>query len=304
MSPLIAAALAAASPAAGAAALAPPVPAAEAAIALGTTFRLPSKILGAAREINVWLPPGYGRDDRRYDVLYLLDGGLDQDFGHIAGLAQLGALSATYDTLIVVGIKTENRRAELTAAPADPRYLQAFPESGKAELFRRHIAEEVIPFMEGRYRTGKRRALIGESLAGYFVIDTLLKRPELFSDYIAVSPSLWWDDRALARQSAALLRAHPPAGKRLYIAAGNEGGTMRKGVDALIASLRTTAPASFEWRFADKSASETHSTIFHIAALEALRWLYAAAPYDYGPTPWFMIEGAAPPPRKPEAPKR
>jgi hypothetical protein len=279
--------------------LAAPAPAAQTVIELGTSFKLPSAILGGTREINVWLPPGYAGGDRRYHVLYLLDGGVDQDFGHIAGLAQLGALSATYETLIVVGIKTENRRAELTAAPAGPRYLQAFPESGHAERFRRHIAEEVIPFVEGRYRTGTRRALIGESLAGYFVIDTLLKRPDLFSDYIAISPSLWWDDRALALQSGALLRKRPPAGKRLFLAVANEGGTMQKAVDTLIANLRTAAPASFEWRYADRSASETHSTIFHIAALEALRWLYAAPPYDYGPTPWFMIEGAAPPPPKP-----
>lgn len=297
MKPLIAAALAFASLPAPAAALTHPAPEAETPITAGVSLKLRSPIMGGAREINVWVPPGYSGETRRYGVLYLLDGGLNQDFMHIAGLAQLGALSGTYETLIVVGIKTENRRAELTAAPNDPRYLEAFPESGHADRFRRHIAEEVIPLVESRYRTGERRALIGESLAGYFVVDTLLKRPDLFNDYIAISPSLWWDGRALARQSAALLRATPPEGKRLYLAVGDEGGTMQKGVDAVIASLRGTAPPSFKWRYADKSASETHSTIFHVAALEALRWLYAAPPYDFGPTPWFMIEGAAPPHR-------
>lgn len=284
-------------------AFAAPAPASEAPIHAGTSFKLPSAIMGGPREINVWLPPDYGKSDRTYRVLYLLDGGLDQDFGHIAGLGQLGALSGTYETLIVVGIRTENRRAELTSAAADRRYLEAYPESGHSERFRRHIAEEVIPFIESRFRTGKRRALIGESLAGYFVVDTLLKQPELFGDYIAISPSLWWDDRALARRSAALLRSKPPAGKRLYLAVGNEGGTMQKGVDTLLASLGSATPASFRWRYADKSASETHATIFHLAALEALRWLYRAPPLDYGPIPWFMIEGAAPPPRKPAAPK-
>lgn len=284
---------------AGGSAFAAPSPINEAPIHSGTSFKLPSPIMGSTREINVWLPPDYSKTDRSYGVLYLLDGGLDQDFGHISGLAQLGALSATYETLIVVGIKTENRRAELTAPAADRRYLEAYPESGHAGRFRRHIAEEVIPFVEGRFRTAKRRALIGESLAGYFVVDTLLKQPELFDDYIAISPSLWWDDRALARQSAALLRSKPPSSKRLYLAVGNEGGTMQKAVDALVVSLRSATPGTFRWRYADKSASETHATIFHPAALEALRWLYEAPPLDYGPIPWFMTEGAAPPPRKP-----
>ena len=279
---------------------APPAPAAavEAPIVIGTTHLLASAVLGDQREINVWLPPGYAKGSERYKVVYLLDGALDQDFQHIAGLAQLGALGWTLDPLIVVGVQTKTRRAELTSPPRDPRYIAAFPEGGGAARFRAFIATEVMPLIERRYRTAGRKAVIGESLAGYFVIDTFLKQPALFDDYIAVSPSLWWDDRAEARQAARHLAAHPPSDRRLYLTVGNEGGTMQDGVDRLTAALQARPPKGLTWRYVDRSASESHATIYHGAALDALRWLYPAAPLDYGPTPWFMIEGAAPPPKQ------
>jgi predicted alpha/beta superfamily hydrolase len=279
---------------------APPSPSAAATpIVMGTSYKLPSALLGDVREINVWTPPGYENGTGRYDVLYLLDGALAQDFQHIAGLGQLGALSGTYKPLIVVGIETKRRISELTSTATDPSFVRRFPEGGRSDIFRNFLAKEVIPFVESRYRTGKRKALAGESLAGYFVLDTLLKQPDQFNDYVAVSPSLWWDRRALSNAAPSLLRDRPPAGKRLYLAVGNEGGMMQTGVNDVVAAVRRHAPASFDLHYADKSATETHSTIFHGAVHEALRWLYPEPPYDYGPTPWYMIEGAVPPPTMP-----
>lgn len=249
---------------------------------------------GQPHQVNVWTPPDYAETDQRYDVLYLIDGGLDQDFGHITGLAHLGWLSWTYEPLIVVGIRTGERIHELTPAPTDPRYRAAFPNAGGAPSFRRYIETAVIPFVEANYRTRPRRALIGESLAGLFVVDTLLNQPTLFNDYIAVSPSLWWDDRALARSAAAQAARPELLGRRLYLAIADEGGTMQDGVDRLRTAL-AAAPHHVELRYSDRSATETHATIFHGAALEALRWLYASEPYDTGPTPWYMSEGASPP---------
>lgn len=287
---LLAALLLAAIPAPAGAAQVP-----EAPIAIGTTHRLHSAILGDDREVNVRLPAGYAASTAHYPIVYLLDGALDQDFEHIAGLAQLGELSGTFGPFILVGVQTKARRAELTAPAADPRYRRAFPEAGGADRFRRFLETEVMPFIAARYRAGGRRALIGESLAGLFVVDTLLKRPQMFDDYVAVSPSLWWDDRAGMRRAARLLQRDRLAGRRLYLAVGNEGGAMQSGVDMLRAALATGSPPGFELTYSDRSATETHSTIYHGAAHDALRHLYAAPPVDYGPTPWYMIEGAAPP---------
>lgn len=267
---------------------------AHAAIVVGTTHPLASRILGDTREVNVRLPAGYAATKGPYPVVYLLDGGVEQDFQHIAGLAQLGDLSQTFGPFILVGVQTKSRRAELTPPTTDPRYRMAFPEAGGADRFRRFLAEEVFPFIASRYAVGPRRAVLGESLAGLFVVDTLLREPGLFQDYIAVSPSLWWDDRRGLRDLAPSLDPRALDGRRLFLAMANEGGTMQSGADMLRHALAVRPIPGFEWRYADRSAIDTHATVLHGAALEALRRFYGVPPIDYGPTPWFMTEGAQP----------
>ena len=265
-------------------------------IEIGTSYRFHSFVLDETREVNVWLPIGYDKSQDRYPVLYLLDGGLDQDFIHIAGLGHLASLSWTYGPMIVVGVQTNDRRAELTSRPTDSRYLSAFPESGGADKFRQFLREEVIPFVEKRLRTGKRRAIMGESLAGLFVVDTLLSEPGLFDDYVAISPSLWWDDRRPLAALDRTARLKDVKDKRLYLAVGDEGGTMQDGIDRLRAFLARQPAGRVTLRYDDFSKSASHATIYHHAAEDALRWLYPAPPYEGGGTPWFMIEGALPPP--------
>ena len=268
-------------------------PSGPTAITFGVTHTLHSAILNQDREINVWTPPGYAEGDQRYTVLYLIDGGVDQDFPHIAGLGQLGAVSGTYEQLIIVGVRTNVRIHELTAATTDARYTSAFPQAGGAEDFRRYLREEVIPYIETHYRAGTRRGIIGESLAGLFIVDTFFDEPTLFNDYIAVSPSLWWDDRALARHAQQLLDEQGASDRRMYLSVAQEDGTMRDGIDRVRAVL-AGAPAKLTFRFADRT-TETHATTFHPAALDALRWLYPTPPIDYGPRPWWLDDGASPP---------
>jgi len=262
-------------------------------ITIGTSYTLHSATLGDDRQINVWTPADYGSAEnanRRYNVLYVLDGALDQDFQHIAGLGQLGALSWTYESLIVVGIQTKDRRAELTRRPHDARHAAEFPQAGGARRFQDFIANEVIPLIEANYRTGEGRALMGESLAGLFVVDTFLHWPALFRDYIAISPSLWWDDQHFARHGGHDLEGRAASNTRLYLAIANEGGATQAGMNRFLALLEAAPQGSVTWRFSDRSATETHATIYHAAALDALRWLYAMPEPDYGPTPWYYEE--------------
>jgi predicted alpha/beta superfamily hydrolase len=264
-------------------------------IIAGTSYVLHSKVLGDDREVNVWLPAGYAKGTTRYSVLYVLDGARDQDFSHIAALGQLGELSWTYETLIVVGVQTRKRITELTPPAHDPRYLKEFPANGGAEQFRRFLHDEVIPFVDGNFRTGPRRTLVGESLAGLFVTDTALEAPESFDDYIAVSPSLWWDARALTRAAPALLARARPGAHRLYLTIGDEGPYARKAMDELTAALGAHASKGFTSTFVDRSASETHATIYHAAVLDALRRFYAAPPDPPGALPWYYTEEGGPP---------
>ncbi len=277
----------------------PSIPAAQ-PIIFGEQFMLNSKIYGEPREVNVYVPnlPDWGKEyfDDPLPVLYLIDGGTDQDFFHIAGLAQLPLLNAERQPMIVVGIKTHNRRPEITFRAKDPRYIAEFAEwqTADGEEFRRHIENEVMPLIEGKFKTG-RKAIMGESLAGLFVTEVFLRNPDMFDDYISVSPSLWWDNRFLAKNAGAFLNKHTASDRRLYLTMADEGGTMQTGLDELLSALTQQAPDGLQVKYVDRAKEDKHSTIYHHSARDAFSWLFGIKAEPYGEVPWYLTEGASPP---------
>jgi hypothetical protein len=247
-------------------------------IVIGQSYALPSEIMGTTREINVWLPPGYAENDQTYPVLYLLDGGTTwQDFHHISGLAQLGTVNGTTRDVIVIGIASVDRRNELALPTDNAELRERYPTLGQSDRFRRFIAEEVQPFVEAQFRTSGETALMGESLAGLFVVETFLKEPQMFDAWVAVSPSLWWDGGQLARQSGAHLRDHSNDARTLILTVGDEGAEAQALMHTLTDNLRDHALPGLTWTFQPRP-DETHATIYHGAALDAFRQLHAVTP--------------------------
>ena len=84
-------------------------------LAIGDTFTLDSKVLSEVRRINVYAPVGYAQSkDLKLPVLYMLDGGMAEDFLHIAGLVEVSSGNGTMRPFIVVGIENTARRRDLT----------------------------------------------------------------------------------------------------------------------------------------------------------------------------------------------
>jgi len=84
-------------------------------LSIGQTFTLASAALGETRRINVYLPPAYADSaTRRLPVLYMPDGGLAEDFLHVAGLVQVLTGNGTMRPFILVGIENTARRRDLT----------------------------------------------------------------------------------------------------------------------------------------------------------------------------------------------
>ncbi|QDH72687.1 alpha/beta hydrolase [Brevundimonas sp. M20] len=246
-------------------------------IVIGQSYALPSATYGATREINVWLPPGYAESAQTYPVLYLLDGGQAQDFHHISGIAQLGTIVGTTRDVIVVGVASVDRRNELALPTEDADLIAQYPTQGQSARFRQFLNDEVLPFIESRYRTSGESALMGESLAGLFVVETFLKEPQMFDAWVAVSPSLWWDGGQLARQAGAHLRDHSNEPRTLILTIGDEGGEMQAAMDVLVGNLRDFAMPGVSWTY-EPRPTESHATIYHGAALDAFRRLYALPP--------------------------
>lgn len=244
-------------------------------IVIGQSYSLPSKILGQTRRINVYVPPGYDKNNQRYPVVYLLDGGVAEDFLHIVGIASLAADFRNMREFMVVGIEGIDRYHDLTHPTTVQAERKKLPTNGGSAAFRSFLADELQPFVQKTFRVTDESVLVGESVAGLFVVETLLHRPDLFEGYIAVSPSLWWDGHSLAKEAATRLKKRPfPANRRLYLTIADEGGEMRQAVEMVVDAVKAQSPKDFQLTFAPKE-QETHGTIFHPAALEAFRKFFA-----------------------------
>lgn len=208
----------------GAAPASGPADAAEGTpILIGRSHLVPSKILKDDRRVAVYLPQHYSDPAKRFPVIYLLDGGAEEDFHHVTGLVSISAAYGLTKEAIVVGIEGKHRRHDLTSPSADPADLKSAPTSGGSSAYRRFLVEELKPWVDARYRTDGRSALMSESLAGLFVLETALGTPRAFDDYVAISPSVWWNRGALSVGATAAHRSKDFAGRRLWLAAADEG---------------------------------------------------------------------------------
>jgi predicted alpha/beta superfamily hydrolase len=241
-------------------------------IVIGRSYTVQSKVLGDTRRLNIYLPAHYGDTSRKFPVLVLLDGGEQEDFHHITGLAQVTAFNGAVEELIVVGIEGVDRRHDLTSPSSDPQDAKAAPTSGGAAAYRRFLMEDVKPWIASHYRVSGRYGLIGESLAGLFAVETCLRAPQSFDDYIAASPSLWWDKEALSREAAVDFAKGDFKGRKLWISVGNEGSTMQEAIDRVVAAAPSAKGLELHY---DPRPSERHDTIYEPTAIAALRALYA-----------------------------
>jgi predicted alpha/beta superfamily hydrolase len=256
-------------PSGGAAVCALPVPA--------EAFTLQSAVLGETRRLNVYTPPDYATSSQlRYPVLYVPDGGLEEDFGHVVDAVHAGISWGILRPLIVVGVENTERRRDMTGPTRVAKDREIAPRVGGSAAFRGFFRDELLPWVRGRYRTTEETAIIGESLAGLFVVETFLLEPGLFRAYVAIDPSLWWDGESLVRDAALRLPAMAAAGRTLYLTTANVEQLVG-GVERLAAALRAHPPAGLEWQY-HPMPDQFHDTIYRASAPRALRTLFAAAP--------------------------
>jgi uncharacterized protein (TIGR02246 family) len=241
-------------------------------LVVGETFTIDSRIMGEKRVINVYMPPGYKESPAaRFPVLYMPDGGIAEDFLHVAGLVQVSVGNETMRPFLLVGIENTERRRDMTGPTENENDKKIARRVGGSAAFRNFIRDELMPQIKARYRATDEKAIVGESLAGLFVVETFFLEPDLFDTYIAFDPSLWWNNQKLVSDAAARLRARPELKKTLYFANSSDAieGVAQKFADV----LGKNAPAGVRWHF-EKMPEEKHSTIYHPAALKAFRAVF------------------------------
>jgi len=214
--------------------------------------RFPSRFLSTPRDVVVYLPPGYDPHGRRHPVFYLQDGQnlfdpatafLGQDWQAditADALIRAGAI----EPVILVGIyNTGVRRVSEYTPTRDPHSRKG----GKADRYAELLARELKPFIDREYRTMKAAAhtgVGGSSLGGLVSLMAALRYPRVFGQVAVLSPSVWWDSRAILRKVQSYTSGSRP---RVWLDAGTAEGNSPHQVVADVMLLRDALIAK-GWR--------------------------------------------------------
>lgn len=165
------------------------------------------------RDVVVWLPPGYGRiRGRRHPVIYFQDGQniFDPLTAFLGNAWHAGDRAAELirgrklAAPIMVGVYNTgfNRMNEYAPTPAefDGWNGEKCKSTGDAKRYAKFFVNELKPFIDAHYltQTGPRStAVVGSSMGGLVSLYFALWHPRVFGHVAALSPSLWWDNRAV-----------------------------------------------------------------------------------------------------------
>lgn len=237
----------------------------EPAFSPDETRRLRSAVLNEEREYRIHLPASYRwAAERRYPVLYVLDG--QTHVGHLSAAVDFLSSEGEMPETIVVGITSTVRVRDFTQTD----WPKAWVGGGGAGKFRNFLEAELIPSVERAFRTDGFRILWGHSAGGQFVLHALALRPPLFRAFVALSPSLDWDERLPARELRKALEAAPRLDAFLYVARSDDSGRALEDWNGLLAALASRDVPGFHWK-SEAFPAERHRTIPLVGGIHALR---------------------------------
>jgi len=268
-------------------------------LTIGKIDSLRSEILDENRTFWIHVPDQATGDifaKTSYPVLFLLDG--TEHFHAVTGMLKNLGNSGIVPRMVVVGIPNTDRTRDLTPSHVNVVFGDSVfaRTSGGAAEFLNFMEKELIPFVEDKYPVTSYRTFVGHSFGGLAALYALYTRPQLFSNYVAIDPSLWWDDWLLVRQADEHLGNPELQGKALYIGVAN---TMEEGMDidrvltdtasssdhirSILTFIQDTeAMENLEWNMGWKYYPEDdHGSVPLITEYDAFRFLF----------PWYRLEG-------------
>ncbi len=239
-----------------------------------------SRVLDEERTILVHLPKGYASSEKKYPALYVLDAEFffQQAVSAVEFLSELKYINVQpIPQMIIIGIVNVDRNRDYTPtyAPEQPGGLR-FPTSGKAEKFLEFLNTELFSFIDSNYKTEPFRVLSGWSLGGLLTVYTYFEHNHLFSAYLAISPSLWWDGDLYVKKIDTFLSHEQPSTKPLIVTIGAlEGGDMGRSVkDGFFPKMRKSPGEKTAFTFIE-IPEESHSYVPYKAYYQGLLALFA-----------------------------
>lgn len=210
--------------------------------ALGSNYSIKSDILKEDRQIQIFTPEGYNKTNKKYPVLYILDGQRLFPLG-VSLLKSFTQFKQTPE-FIIIGITNKY-----------PNRFGHFIDDEKK--FLTFIEKDVIPFVDNNFRTSNERLLFGWEYGGSFVIQTMLDRPNLFNAYLAASP---FPLSNKISQISNFLSNNASFDKTLYFSVSPNENEVNIGTEKLDSILKLKASKTFNWTFKKLMNEEHRST--------------------------------------------
>ena len=240
-------------------------------INIGSITRFQSDVLGEERPLYIHLPESYGTSTNYYPVLLVLDG--EWNFRKTVGIVEHLSESGRIPAMIVVGIPNVFRAGRPSRIEDLAPAASGSTEEAGADRFLRFITEELVPDIDKQYRTQPHRTLLGHSLGGLFTVFALLEKPDSFSAFISISPSLGRNNQQQVKRMTAFFDRNTSLKKNLQLGLGDEGGNTQLGTEALVKILDQSVPQDFDWQFRHMK-DEDHASVFHNSTYQSLESIF------------------------------
>ena len=211
---------------------------------IGSVLSVQSKILNDEREIQIFLPDSYSESNKKYPVLYILDG--QRYFLHGVSLQKSFVEFNQAPEFIVVGVSKKQLDRNRDFSSNSEKYLD-------------FIKKEVIDYLDTKFRTSNEQMLFGWAYGGGFTIQTMTVEPDLFDVYIAASP---FPLESRLEKIDSLLSQKREFDTMLYFTSGTDEGVVKDGTNMLKTLLETKAPKTLDWTFRELEGEEHRSTPF------------------------------------------
>ena len=258
-------------------------------IVIGVADSLYSEVLEEQRELWIHLPEDFDTNNK-YPVIYVLDA--SQNFYSVVGM-MTRLLPWRLPKSIVVGVRNTDRQRDFTPTNVPFHRGRESKTSGSASNFLKFVNEELKPFINSKYPTEDMSTVVGHSLAGLFVVYTYLNSENTFDSYVAIDPSLWWDNENLLRQSENLIKDKNLKDKSLYVAVANSLGKdidtvqvrndksviteqMRANLKFHDILVKNKKQLDFNWEFFNE---EDHGSVVVPAQFNGLRSVFSWFPF-------------------------
>jgi predicted alpha/beta superfamily hydrolase len=262
---------------------------------IGQKISIHSEALNETRDVWIYLPPNYSDkyfQAQQFPVLYVLDG--DAHFHSLSGLIQILSSGVNWTfaipEMIIVAIPNTNRVRDLlpthSTTGADGKGNDFFQQSGGTDNFLKFITQELAPKIESTFRTFPYKILIGQSFGGLTVMHALCTIPKAFNAYVAIEPSLWWDDQSLLKQRREYFTSVDLKERSLYLAQANSLRSWDKsnahfeGIKEFATLLETRNKSGLRWRY-KFYPDDDHSSVAFVSEYDALRFIFEKYRVDY-----------------------